>query len=87
MLAWADHYITTCTSDVTTTQQYTTPIGPSADLPVQPVIQPRVPKRTRPQMPSAVIVPTPWEREFLEKNRSELYELLLVSYLDNTEFN
>ena len=87
MLAWADHYITTCTSDVTTTQQYTTPIGPSADLPVQPVIQPRVPKRTRPQMPSAVIVPTPWEREFLEKNRSELYELLLVSYLNNTEFN
>ena len=87
MLAWADHYITTCTSDVTTTQQYTTPIGPSADLPVQPVIQPRVPKRTRPQMPSAVIVPTAWEREFLEKNRSELYELLLVSYLDNTEFD
>ena len=87
MLAWADHYITTCTSDVTTTQQYTTPIGPSADLPVQPVIQPRVPKRTRPQMPSAVIVPTAWEREFLEKNRSELYELLLVSYLDSTGFN
>ena len=68
-MGWADHYLSTMASP---------PVSPVQHQPV--VIGPKVPKR-RPQMPSAVVTPTDWEKEFLEKNRDELYDLLLVSFV------
>lgn len=83
MLGWADHYLLSIANPPPSP-----PVSP--DLLIQPPViggsgAPKVPKR-RPQMPSAVVTPTEWEKEFLEKNRDEIYDLLLVCIELTIEF-
>lgn len=76
MLAWSEQHV----MQMSPVEVPSSPITSTAEVPVQPVVKTKVPKR-QPQLPPPDVVPTPWEREFLEKNRNDLYELLLVSFL------
>lgn len=78
MIAWSEHHVSTCSFSAEAPPS--SPIN--SEVPVQPVVRPKVPKRRQPQFPPPDVVPTTWERDFLERNREDLYDLLLVS---NTE--
>lgn len=55
-------------------------------VPVQPTIkQPIIPRR-RVNVPPAIAEPSLWEQQFIEKNKQELYDLLLVRIL-STRYN
>ena len=89
VLAWAEHYTKDKRSSATVSNQPphlpcppsspTTPPS-SVTTPFQPRPQPYVPQRSSnrlhpPPGPSL----TPWEREFIAKNKDDVHDLLLVS--------
>ncbi|XP_019854682.1 PREDICTED: S-phase kinase-associated protein 1-like [Amphimedon queenslandica] len=79
MIAWSEHHVTTCSFSAEAPPS--SPIN--SEVPVQPVVRPKVPKRRQPQFPPPDVVPTAWEKDFLERNREDLYDLLLAAnYLD-----
>lgn len=76
VVAWAEEYVRSLTphSQATPPSQGSLTLSPV--VPVQPVKQPTVPRR-KITMP-AIAEPTAWEQQFIEKNKLELYDLLLV---------
>lgn len=90
VLAWAEHYTNEQKSDATVSNQPpllphppsspTTTSSGIVNTPFQPRPQPYVPQRSShrlhpPPGPSL----TPWERDFISKNKDDVYDLLLVS--------
>lgn len=88
VLAWAEHDTSNTDSVAITPPSHlnppssptSTPSPPTQGVPpFQPRPQPRVPQRTsrRVQPPPGHTL-TQWEKEFITKNRDDIYELLLV---------
>ncbi|CAI8058061.1 S-phase kinase-associated protein 1 [Geodia barretti] len=90
ILGWAEYYVSSNPpepaqqSELPPTPPPAAPSTSPSLPPPQPRPQPRVPQRSRAQLlppPSHTL--TQWEREFVAKNREDVYDLLLAAnYLD-----